>query len=599
MNFYETLSTDSMPISLPTNMIDQRTPNSNSKFMPYSISSERHSHQLDMAIAPECIHAFAPSCPIETSTGTTEQLYHAITAYSPRAYVSEIGKRNCDVTSPTQKEQHVAAGEVHQHSISTPSFDQGVLMPNIQGALSSTNMSNQPSYHSLVTSEPMCRNISWSTSTSMTDSSDMIKMNSSSSYLADRFFTFDTDMDTLLASRKTNYVDSDGAIFGWNENGYVFSSTLSGCNGLDLSLSGHGLAPDEDVAMVDNEHQYVRSVDQAAYMSDSSEMRRSDSGQSTMSMSSSSTTLSFSRNRDSVRRRKHIENSKQNHIAPKTSSTGTASALPQPHSSRKSEALSTTVSARASKKPISKARYIRRQHPKLLCHRCTDYPLGFRGDHELRRHMYRAHSQRRNVWICTQPSKPSGETWLPVRPLATCKQCRRQKQYNMYYNAAAHLRRAHFCPQKRGRKARGEARSTRPGKTGGDWPPIEWLKANGWLRQIAVDASLPDKDSAATSQVHSATADMLPVLARAGPQPPALRAQFYDTASTRTSTRENSTPLDTNGSDQAVAVAHQRQYFNDQQTDVPIMDPTVGAPASFLLSNLQGLGIGYGGAQYY
>lgn len=58
----------------------------------------------------------------------------------------------------------------------------------------------------------------------------------------------------------------------------------------------------------------------------------------------------------------------------------------------------------------------------------------------------------------------------------------------MYYNAAAHLRRAHFCPRKRGRKARGEERESRAGKAGGDWPPIEWLKANGWLKEVEVSS---------------------------------------------------------------------------------------------------------------
>jgi hypothetical protein len=78
-----------------------------------------------------------------------------------------------------------------------------------------------------------------------------------------------------------------------------------------------------------------------------------------------------------------------------------------------------------------------------------------------------------------------------------CKQCKNQKPYNVYYNAAAHLRRAHFCPRKRGRKARGEERESRAGKAGGDWPPIEWLKANGWLKEIEVgpaDASASNQD---------------------------------------------------------------------------------------------------------
>jgi hypothetical protein len=104
----------------------------------------------------------------------------------------------------------------------------------------------------------------------------------------------------------------------------------------------------------------------------------------------------------------------------------------------------------------------------------------------LRRHFERAHAQCRRVWICVDPNNSTKEGWRPARPLTICKQCKQQKQYNVYYNAAAHLRRAHFCPRKRGRKARGEERESRAGKAGGDWPPIDWLKANGWLKEIEV-----------------------------------------------------------------------------------------------------------------
>lgn len=90
------------------------------------------------------------------------------------------------------------------------------------------------------------------------------------------------------------------------------------------------------------------------------------------------------------------------------------------------------------------------------------------------------------MWICLEPTTRT--EWWPAKPLGICKQCKQQKQYNVYYNAAAHLRRAHFCPRKRGRKAKGEERESRAGKAGGDWPPIDWLKANGWLKEIEVSA---------------------------------------------------------------------------------------------------------------
>lgn len=113
-------------------------------------------------------------------------------------------------------------------------------------------------------------------------------------------------------------------------------------------------------------------------------------------------------------------------------------------------------------------------------------PAGFRGEHELRRHWDREHAHTRKVWICIEPTTRTD--WWPAKPLSSCKQCKQQKQYNVYYNAAAHLRRAHFCPRKRGRKAKGEERESRAGKAGGDWPPIDWLKAHGWLKEIEVSS---------------------------------------------------------------------------------------------------------------
>jgi hypothetical protein len=142
--------------------------------------------------------------------------------------------------------------------------------------------------------------------------------------------------------------------------------------------------------------------------------------------------------------------------------------------------------------PRKQQTYQRPQHPKLYCRYCKDHPDGFRGEHELQRHTNRAHSTRRKVWVCVEPS-PNGF-------LANCKACRTKKKYGAYYNAAAQwvysspyhttltdltlhsLRRAHFNPRKRGRKAKTEAEK-RGGKGGGDWPPMQTLKEN-WMREI-------------------------------------------------------------------------------------------------------------------
>ncbi|KAK5020165.1 hypothetical protein LTR60_000773 [Cryomyces antarcticus] len=92
-----------------------------------------------------------------------------------------------------------------------------------------------------------------------------------------------------------------------------------------------------------------------------------------------------------------------------------------------------------------------------------------------------------------------------MRRRESCKQCRSGKRYGVYYNAAAHLRRAHFVPRKRGHKAKGEEK--RGGIGGGDYPPIERLKSEGWLMEIeeqilpsTTQRSAADDDDTAVTQ---------------------------------------------------------------------------------------------------
>ncbi|KAL6151068.1 hypothetical protein ACJQWK_11067 [Exserohilum turcicum] len=124
---------------------------------------------------------------------------------------------------------------------------------------------------------------------------------------------------------------------------------------------------------------------------------------------------------------------------------------------------------------------------RLKCPVCSDYPDGFRSEHELRRHTNRVHKKARKVWVTidTSPDKSF---------LANCKACQTGKRYNECYNAASHLRRMHFHPHKRGERKMTAAEARRGGKPGDLDPPMDVLKAN-WLREV--DEILDDENDPA------------------------------------------------------------------------------------------------------
>jgi hypothetical protein len=143
----------------------------------------------------------------------------------------------------------------------------------------------------------------------------------------------------------------------------------------------------------------------------------------------------------------------------------------------------------SSKALINKTPYMRPQHPKIMCQYCSERPEGFRGTHELDRHIARAHAPSRKGYICV-------DYWSDKKYLASCKHCRNKKVYGAYYNAAAHLRRAHFYPRKRGRKGKNDEK--RGGIGGGDDPPMDYLKMH-WIKEVEVankpKPSSPDSGS--------------------------------------------------------------------------------------------------------
>lgn len=116
-------------------------------------------------------------------------------------------------------------------------------------------------------------------------------------------------------------------------------------------------------------------------------------------------------------------------------------------------------------------RTTRQQPPRktTFCQFCTEQPQGFHGEHELRRHIERHHASVRKIWICKDASREGNF-------LSSCKACRNGKTYGANYNAAAHLRRAHFNPCKNRRGGRGKKSENRGGMGGGNWPSMDELK---------------------------------------------------------------------------------------------------------------------------
>lgn len=134
----------------------------------------------------------------------------------------------------------------------------------------------------------------------------------------------------------------------------------------------------------------------------------------------------------------------------------------------------------SSKVSIPKVHYSRPSNDKAKCAMCNEKPEGFRGEHELRRHVESKHSVVKKIWTCVDIS--------PDRTfLAGCKPCSRNKTYNAYYNAGAHLRRSHFNKKPKGQKGKVEAEDKPHGKDnkcGSVWPPMDMLKE--WMLESEI-----------------------------------------------------------------------------------------------------------------
>ncbi|EXJ54749.1 hypothetical protein A1O7_10090 [Cladophialophora yegresii CBS 114405] len=345
------------------------------------------------------------------------------------------------LTPPT----HVERGEFNINQISqltSSPYSPAIESPGVYTPMTTTSDSSMTA-PSTVLSEPMSRN-------------------NTSDVLCDGFGMFRMDSQSSAKDHKANAARAGhDAARPPQQQLFPFSS----------SVVGTGFGCNEFVSFQDEEGLPSSSSPSSFEMKNSPS---SGSNASSVSVSSQSCFVSSARGL-----------SNQQEVVPRSSNTVSRLLAPKTEQRLAAEVASSQqqadmpapklVAVQAAdgtvKHKAEITRTVRQQLPRktTFCEFCNDQPQGFHGDHELRRHIDRHHSQVRRVWICKDASADG-------KFLANCKACRSRKSYGANYNAAAHLRRAHFNPCKNRRGGRGKKSEGRGGMGGGNSPPMEFLK---------------------------------------------------------------------------------------------------------------------------
>jgi hypothetical protein len=387
-----------------------------------------------------------------------------MTEWTPQDYVSNYSEPAGSSSLPTSL-------PLHTSQLHVP------LTPNLQWA-SSTDGSTAPSTPSTALMTPV------------TQSSNLMSRQSS----CNSHFLDDSSMLRNLSdsSCMLPILPEDGVSFFPFD---VESKIVSNC--VDASLFPTDFAGSANEAFFSPVQSVSASVPQALASSESmpylaEDMRRSASTSSGEGNASDASAAASTCSRQLRREREIVALATARKIAPKAieceDETESAPSNAQMAKIRSEDGSSKTVGI------ISKTPYVRPQHPKIMCQFCQERPEGFRGTHELDRHIARAHASTRKGYICVDYSADK-------KFLANCKHCRNKKVYGAYYNAAAHLRRAHFHPRKRGRKGKNDEK--RGGIGGGDHPAMDYLKQH-WIKEVEVDNNMASSPSSASDDASEA-----------------------------------------------------------------------------------------------